>query len=531
VAVLSVFGLGAAAFGVTQVLASDSTGFDSSTGAVEAFFSAIDNEDGIGALETLAPGERDPLIFEVQGLASELTRLGLTKKTDLNAVPGVQLEVNDLELGEPEEIVPGVERVTVEGGSLTSSVKGGEVPIGDVLSDLIEGSGGEVEVEDSSEETEDLADFPALVTVKVDGKFHISLFHTIAESARRDMNDGGKPPKLDPAKAIAPTGGASPEEAVTLLLNAAGDLDAEAIIALLPPDEMAALQLYGQLFVEDAKEAADDAVDDGFQLDFKDMTYEVNDAGGGAKVVTPTGGTISVDVPDEGTLDVTLSGGCITVKGTGEIADTLEEEDSPFRDGEEICPDSDSEDLASDLSDFRSELGDDAANDLDAILERAKDAHLGFVVVERGGRFFVSPIRTLADPFVTVLKVFEKSNFEEGGFIHELLTGDVDIFSSEELDFDEDFSEFDEEFSDFDQELSDFEECSELEEFSDFAECSGLDELSDLPQPTDPDELSDFPGSDECPSPTPSKFPAASGAPAPPGGPPVCLSSSGTLVR
>ena len=87
-----------------------------------------------------------------------------------------------------------------------------------------------------------------------DGRWYLSLFYTSAESAREEAGD-----EDIPEEGVTPDGGDSPEAAMDAILDAVEDLDLEAMIAALDPDEMQALQRYAPLFLDDAQAELDEA--------------------------------------------------------------------------------------------------------------------------------------------------------------------------------------------------------------------------------------------------------------------------------
>jgi hypothetical protein len=64
-----------------------SGGASSPEAAVDQLFTAIDNEDVIGVVTALSPGEREVLKPGVEDLTAELQRLGVLSDFDLGAVP------------------------------------------------------------------------------------------------------------------------------------------------------------------------------------------------------------------------------------------------------------------------------------------------------------------------------------------------------------------------------------------------------------------------------------------------------------
>ncbi|NNE74814.1 MAG: hypothetical protein HKN26_14200 [Acidimicrobiales bacterium] len=214
--------------------------------AVEALLNAVAEEDFIGAAEAMAPEEREALINPLFEIVGELQRLGiLSDRLDLGQVDGFDVEFDGLSY-QNRTLGTGVSLISVLGEYEVSA--SGDLPIGDVFSDFMDGSDG-VELEAMTESGE--VDFEVVV-VERDGQWFVSLFYTLAELARAETDL----PAPDFGNGIRPVGAESPEGAIRAMLEAAIDLDAEAAIAQLPPTEMAVLYDYAPLFLDDIDEAA-----------------------------------------------------------------------------------------------------------------------------------------------------------------------------------------------------------------------------------------------------------------------------------
>ena len=154
--------------------------------AVEALFAALGNEDAIGVMESLPPGERDVLLEPMVATVGELQRLGLLDSFALEDVPGADIEVDGLTLA-ATNLGEGVTKVRVTGGTITGTVIPDEVPIGPRTRELAERRAAGRSTIERRLETESLADADLeLVAIEEDGGWHVSLFYTIAEAARGD---------------------------------------------------------------------------------------------------------------------------------------------------------------------------------------------------------------------------------------------------------------------------------------------------------------------------------------------------------
>ncbi|HEY8544304.1 MAG TPA: hypothetical protein VIL36_04620 [Acidimicrobiales bacterium] len=411
-----VFAVLAAGFAVVNLRATP-TGAGTPEQAVERFFDAVADEDLIGVLEMLDPGEREVLVPFVRQLSSELDRLEITSGLDPDDVDGFDIEVTDLEV-RPQELGPGVAEVAVTGGTFRFATVPEAVPVGDVLRDIIEANGGEIDIPRQQDQTsirpeDDLF----LVTTEHDGRWHLSLGFTIAEYARRDA--GLDFPDLDGG--VEPQGAPSAEAAVEELVEAVAAFDAERVISLLPPDELRALQVYAPLFLDDIQDELDDLRDDeDLEITVDRLDVETRDIDGGTRVI-PTGGSITLE---DGTGETTLSydDGCFEVTGAAE--EDFEDEFGDTR----VCTD--------DLAEGRNNgLSEEDEADLAALGALFADFEPGVVAVERGGEWYVDPFRTLGDLGTQVLAGIEKEDLEEGGILYRLLTGELfDSFGYEDYE-------------------------------------------------------------------------------------------------
>jgi hypothetical protein len=395
----------AGSFAVVNLRAGGQTGAASPDEAAEKFFDALSGEDLIGVLEMLDPAERDVMLPFVQRLESDLSRLGITTDMSLDDVPGFDLEVEGLEVSSTS-LTPGMAEITITGGVLRSRTEPGSVPIGEVLRDLIEANGGEVDIpatEDQAQLDEDAEFF--FVATETDERWHLSLFFTIAEYARRDA--GYALPDL--GAGVAPQGAASPEDAVRQFIDAAAAMDLEGMIALLPPDQMRALHVYSPLFLEDAQTDIEEfRAEEGLNITVDGLEFDTSSVQGGTRVV-PTAGSVTVDDYESQTT-VSYRDGCVEVSGD-EAAD-FEDEFGTTR----VCPD--------DIGDL-GDLSEEEEADLREIGELFADFEPGVVVVERDGAFYVDPLGSFTDLVFQMFQGVEREDLEEGGILYRLFTGDL----------------------------------------------------------------------------------------------------------
>ena len=132
-----------------------------------------------------------------------------------------------------------------------------------------------------------------MTTVRKDGRWYVSLFYSVAEAARGEL-DVDVP---DADQAIVPDGAGSPEEAVDQMIGAVADLDLEGAIATLEPDEFEALQRYAPMFLE-RRPGRRSTTTDVISLKVSDTEYDVEERDDGRVAVGFTGFTIDAALGD-----------------------------------------------------------------------------------------------------------------------------------------------------------------------------------------------------------------------------------------
>ncbi|MGD9999257.1 MAG: hypothetical protein AB7U39_20240, partial [Ilumatobacteraceae bacterium] len=251
----------AGTFAVVSITGNDEAGGASSPTEVGTMLTtALDNEDVLGVIDLLLPGERetfrDPLIRTVDNLK----RLEvLSEDASLDGVAGIDIKFADVTVREEKTNVDDIVNIFLS-GSATGSVNGDEVPIGDLI--LEEAFGGERPDMSSEPETDEFSDVPMTV-VERDGRWYLSAFYTAAEQARGDRDI--------PEQGTAPRGADEPEQAIDLVLDSIEQLDLEQLVAALDPTEAEALQRYAPLFLGDAQAELDD-IDVDFRIEDREYT-------------------------------------------------------------------------------------------------------------------------------------------------------------------------------------------------------------------------------------------------------------------
>lgn len=361
-------------------------GSSSPEDAVSKLASAVSDEDLLGVLDALAPSERDILRDTVEDVTEELRRLDvLDDEVDLSAIDGVDIELRDLRMT-TRTLGGGVALVTVD-GEVTYGVTPEQLPAGGFIDDSLRPE--DADPGSGAQPIEGLE----LITIEDGGGWYVSLFYSVADAARR----GAGLPAPEFGNGVEADGERSPEAVVRSLIDAATSLDVERAVELIDPEEGRVLHDYAPLFLDDAKAAAAEARD-GFEIDVHDLDTRTERDGREA-MVTITGLRATIRT-DDGDVEVELDGACATVRtpeGTQATCDDVEPVD---------------------------EAADEAAGvaltSLSGLLDESEA--LGIATVERGGRWYLSPLRTIFDPIVEALRRVEKRDLEALG---ELLLGFV----------------------------------------------------------------------------------------------------------
>lgn len=438
IGVLALAVLGGGAYASAQLLGSDDRGAGSPEEAAEQLIAALNGSDVLGVIDLLPDGERDVLL-SVTDLTEDARRLELLDDEDfsLDAFSGVSFEVTDAEF-EVEELsdsdAGSLTRVSLVAGEATAELDGEAFAanVGDLGDELAESNGAELEPDDESESV-DIADELerleeeaeeldeefinpfSIAVIEEDGRFFPSIGFTIAEFVRADLNRFGEEleaPDLDDG--IEPEGGESPLEAVQALVDAATSLDGEAAIAALDPGEMGALQVYSPILGD-----FPDGEDSGVEIEIQDARVE--DIGRGGSRVVPTALTASGEV-DDVTFDFALEDSCVELSVEVDGEDEFELDRTCF-----------DEDIDSDIADDV-----DVPQEISELIAAVSPIEGGIVTVERDGRHFVSPIRTVVQGVEGVVDDIDLEDVQEGGIIRELFAGDL---GDEFEDFADSFTE------------------------------------------------------------------------------------------
>lgn len=395
--------IGAGVFAVTRISADGASGGAASPEeAGLSLLGALENEDMLGMIDVLLPGERETLRGPASDMADEMRRLEvLSDDASLSEIGGVDIEFDDESVEVTETAVDDIVNLRISAGG-TAAIEGSDLPIGDLVLDNVDADPADLDVPE--EPTDDLSF--SMTAVQEDGRWYLSLFHTAAEAARTsaDMSD-------IPDEGVVPAGGDSPEDAFDALIGGIEALDLEVIIASLNPDEFQALQRYAPLFLDDAQTELDRA---GVEFSIDEPEYSVSGSGDTRSVaITYIAGEISAEGE---TVSFELEGGCFTLtppEGEGDPVNTCELLDQ-----------------APSLDDMFGESAG-TVEDFLATLESAFSDYEnpGFIVKQVDGQWFVSPMATGAEQMLAFIRALDREEIESiaeaGQELAEEVIGDV----------------------------------------------------------------------------------------------------------
>ncbi len=383
-------------FAIRDTDTSTASGADTPQDSVSALFTTLSNSDPIGLADRLDPAEASLFTDLNTDVITELKRLEvLSPAASADTMTGTTITVQGLTFdGAPEVINENLQIVKLTGGTVTVSSDPNNIPLSDKIKDAF---GTEIDQAQPQSQTVNIAEAVAendgkpfrVATVQRGGEWYVSLFYTIADNA---VHEAGLP-NPTAADAIPAKGQDSAENAAKALVDAAAAGNLNDVIAVLPPDEMGVLHDYGKLLIEqaDADGLNSDMTDLGVTVD--EVTWTTSEVTGGTKV-----SLASLKLTAEGqtvTLTRDVEAGSVTLTVPGEPAVTLDE------------------------TTIDSYLGDAlGSGDLDPQLldiikrEFKQIIGLGIVTVEVDGQWYVSPVRSFSDVFVSLLKGLEPGDVD-----------------------------------------------------------------------------------------------------------------------
>ncbi|MGZ4678898.1 MAG: hypothetical protein ACXVIH_02265 [Ilumatobacteraceae bacterium] len=374
--------LGAGGFAVSKIVAGNNDGGAADPTEVGTkLMNSLADEDVLGVVDLLLPGERDMMRQPLIDMVGHLKRLGVADDTaDLQKVGGLDISFQNVQVRPTATNVDDVSDIHITAtGSV--SVDGKKVPIGPLLID--EAFGG-TRPDLGSDTNESPIDWN-LATVKRGGRWYLSAFYSVAESARGGADI--------PESPIVAHGADTPDGAVQAIFDAVDKLDLEALIASLNPNEAEALQRYAPMFIDKAQSAVDKSKVD---IAFSDAKYTVSGSGDRRTVTIDA---LKVHVTS-GSDDVTveIKDGCTVVTVGATKTDSCKVGDT--------------------IDSAIAALGLNDNKDIQSLIKTVRDAFadmkpVGLTVQNVGGKWYLSPVGTYADALLAVMSALDKSELTD----------------------------------------------------------------------------------------------------------------------
>jgi hypothetical protein len=374
--------VGAGGFAITKIIAGNDGGAANPAEVGTRLMDSLAAEDALGVVDLLLPGERDTMRQPLIDIVDNLKRLKVVDTSaNLDKVGGLDIAFADVQVDTADTNVNDIAdiRITATG---TASIDGAAVPIGDLLID--EAFGGQRPQLDSAPQTSNI-DWK-LATVKRDGRWYLSAFYSIAENSRAD---GAQIPET----AIVAKGSDTPEGAVQSVFNAVDDLDIEALIASLNPNEAEALQRYAPMFIDNAQKSLDA---NNVKVAFSNTTFSVTGSGD-RRTVAIDGFTMKASSNDS-EVTVESKGSCLVLTVDGTTTDTCQG-GNPFDTAVKA-------------------LGLEDNADVKSFFKTVQDAFadmrpVGITVQQVDGKWFVSPVGNIADIFLAELSALDNGELTD----------------------------------------------------------------------------------------------------------------------
>ncbi|WP_113692279.1 flagellar basal body protein FliL [Amycolatopsis albispora] len=368
---------------------SSSGGADTPTLAAQNLANTISSGDVVGLLGTLAPAEASLFTDPIEEAAAELKRLEIVRpEADPKALSGMEIKTEGLVFDEAQQqqVNDHLTITKLTAGKITVTADFTKVPLTkDFLEAALDSkdlpSGPETETIDIAEEVRKNKGEPVrIATVKVDDAWYPSLLYTIADYALLEEKTEW------PAQGIAANGAGSSNDAVKELLQAALDADVKRVIELLPPDEMGALQDAGPAILEAAGKEKPSGVK------VNKLETESSSVGGGTRATLTA---LELTGPEGEDFKLSKDNDCYSVTMEGrtermcasELADLIESES----DGS----------LPPAVKQALTSLGT-------GILKQG----VGVITTEVSGKHYVSPIRTLSEQGMTILRSLQPGDIK-----------------------------------------------------------------------------------------------------------------------
>lgn len=345
------------AFAVSAVVGSGGAG--SAEAAVRQLADAVSHEDPLTAADVLAPSEVRSLHGTIDNATKKAQDLQLVQNSGA-PLAGVDFNVDNLHLS-TQSLGDGYAKVTIDSGTFSASTH--KQQFSALMQKVLRDS------QDNSS-TSDLAKLAAdqnlptfLMVIRQDGRWYVSAAYTVLEYIR----EANELPAADfgsGLKAVSTLGADSPDAAVQDSMRALAGEDWSKLITMVSPDEIPVYDYRDALTTLAQRDGPSDGSSSSFTIDSMSTASHVD--GDTAKVSLKASGTT-----DSGTWS--LDGGCFTPP-EGEIA----------------------------MSCGGGGLG------LFDVAFGGVDQQSQFTVINKDGRWFVSPVGTVLDALDHVISQIDR---------------------------------------------------------------------------------------------------------------------------
>ena len=352
-----------------------SDGSATPTEAATKLVSAISQSDIAGVLSSLTPAEASLVVDLNRDMAEELKRLEVYKQdADPDKLQGVEIKAENLRFDDAaaEPVNDHVTITKLVDGKVTVTSDARQLPLTDTFLDLaMDGASPTQETEtiDIGRQVRTSNEPIRIATVEVDGEWYPSLFYTIADYALTEADERW------PAQPIAANGAENPGDAVRELAQAALNADFRRVIELLPPDEMGALHDAGPVLLD---AIAEDLEPTGVEI--TKLETDTASVSGGTKVTLRE-------------LEIRAEGETVSLRRDGDCYEGTADGDT-----ERLC----AADLAEQMG--GSGLPRGARQAMTNLATGLFKGGLGVVTVEVDGKYYVSPVRTFGEVFLTAMR-------------------------------------------------------------------------------------------------------------------------------
>lgn len=166
--------------GITAVAATgqNDAGAASPVEAVQMFVAAIEREDALGIIDILVPEEAQALKSSLDDLQAEATKAGVVNEgLSMSGIAGLDIRTSDMTY-EAEDLGEGLATVRIATGMYSATFDPATFPFGDQLRSAIQPDGVAIDPDN------DLSN-SRLTTIRRDGRWFVSPSYTVAEAARR----------------------------------------------------------------------------------------------------------------------------------------------------------------------------------------------------------------------------------------------------------------------------------------------------------------------------------------------------------